>query len=251
VPSLASLAGSAGRLVLDALLPPRCLGCGRGVSEPGALCVACWSRLVFLAPPACEACGHPFAHEVAVGALCGPCSRARPPFRRARAVLAYEEGSRALLLRFKHADRTEGAASFARWMAGAGSELIAACDLIVPVPLHWRRLFRRRYNQAALLSGALARRSGLEHRPDLLRRHRPSAGQGRLGRAERRQRVAGAFLVSPRQRHGLDGRAVLLIDDVFTTGATAAACTTALLEAGAAAVDVLTLARVVRPAAPA
>ena len=249
--SLADLARPAGRVLLDALLPPRCMACGEMVGEPGALCVACWSRLAFLGPPGCSACGHPFAHEVDEGTLCAPCGRTRPPFRRARAVFAYDEGSRALVLRFKHADRTEGAAGFARWMAGAGRELLADCDLIVPVPLHWRRLFRRRYNQAALLSRALARQTGLEHRPDLLLRRRPSAGQGHLGRAQRRQQVAGAFSVRRRDRLRVAGRAILLVDDVFTTGATVAACTRTLLEAGATAVDVLTLARVVRPAAPA
>jgi ComF family protein len=244
---LAETARHAGRLLIDALLPPRCLGCGEIVADPGALCSSCWSRLAFLQPPACSCCGLPFEHESGVAGLCGVCATARPPFARARAALRYDEGSRALILRFKHADRTDAAPSFARWMRRAGAELIEDCDLVAPVPLHWRRLLRRRYNQAALLSRLIAAASGKPHIPDLLKRRRASGERGQLGRRERRSRVARAFILCNPWRDRIRERNILLIDDVFTTGATASACAETLLDGGANSVDVLTLARVVRP----
>ena len=244
---LAQTARHAGRVLIDALLPPRCLGCGEFVADPGALCSPCWSRLAFLQPPACSCCGLPFEHAGGAAGLCGLCAAARPPFARARAALRYDEGSRALILRFKHADRIDAAPAFARWMTRAGAELIEDCDLLVPVPLHWRRLLRRRYNQAALLSRLIAAASGKRQVPDLLKRRRPAGERERLGHRERRSRVAGAFALCGSRRESVRGRNILLIDDVFTTGATASACAETLLDGGAKAVDVLTLARVVRP----
>ena len=246
---LAQTARHAGRFLIDALLPPRCLGCGEFVADPGALCSPCWSRLAFVQPPACSCCGLPFEHAGGAAGLCGLCAAARPLFARARAALRYDEGSRALILRFKHADRTDAAPVFARWMARAGDALVADADLIAPVPLHWLRLFARRYNQAALLASALGALSGKPAVNDLLLRRRRTLSQGGLGATARRRNVAGAFTVHPRHRVRVADKRVLLVDDVLTTGATATACAGALLRAGAATVDVLTLARVVRPAA--
>ncbi len=240
-------ANRAGRFLLDALLPPRCLNCGEAVADPGALCHACWGRLAFMDGPLCSCCGHPFEHEAGPGALCGSCAAARPPFRRARAVLRYEEGCRGLILGFKHADRTDVAPALARWMGRSGAELIEGCDLVAPVPLHWTRLLKRRYNQAALLSNRVAEAAGRPHAPDLLKRVRPAGERGRLTRRARRQRAARAFAVNVSWRERALGRTILLIDDVYTTGATVSACAEALLDAGAAMVDVLTVARVVRP----
>jgi ComF family protein len=237
----------AGRFLLDALLPPRCLNCGEEVADPGALCAGCWRRLAFLDGPVCACCGHPFEHEIGAGALCASCAAARPPFRRARAVLRYEEGCRELILRFKHADRIESAPALARWMVRSGAELIEDCDLLAPVPLHWTRLLKRRYNQAALLSERIAAAAGKPHLPDLLKRVRAGGGRARLTRRQRLQRVARAFAVNASFRSSVPGRNILVIDDVFTTGATASACAEALLDAGARSVDVLTVARVVRP----
>ncbi len=160
--------------------------------------------------------------------------------------MRYDEASRGLVLGFKHADRTDGAPAYGAWLARAGAELIAEADLIAPVPLHWMRLFARRYNQAALLARALARRAGRPVAADLLLRRRHTPSQGRLSPAQRRRNVAGAFAVKPSRRPLLEGRRVLLVDDVLTTGATASACARTLRRDGARAVDVLVLARVVR-----
>jgi ComF family protein len=238
-----------GRLLLDAVLPPRCLACGAGVAEPGALCAACWPALSFLTPPCCACCGYPFEYDPGAGALCAACIASPPPYRRARAALRYDEASRGLILAFKHGDRTEMAPAFARWLAGAAE--LSEIDLIAAVPLHWRRLFARRYNQAALLALGLGRLSGKPVLPDLLRRRRATESQGHLGALARERNVAGAFAVNPARAGALPGARVLLVDDVMTSGATVIACSRVLLRAGAAAVDVAAVARVVRPARPA
>ena len=171
------------------------------------------------------------------------------PGSRAVYRAANSELSKRLLIGFKHADRTEGAPAYGAWLARAGAELLAEADLIAPVPLHWLRLFSRRYNQAALLAQALGRRTEIPVVQDLLQRRRHTPPQGRLSAPARRRNVAGAFAVKPAHKDRLQDRRVLLIDDVLTTGATAAACARVLRRGGAKAVDVLVLARVVRPQA--
>ncbi|MEE8187831.1 MAG: ComF family protein [Kiloniellales bacterium] len=233
-------------LALNAILPPRCLSCGVTVDALGRLCADCWERADFLTPPVCAACGFPFAFDLGPETLCGACLRETPVFARARAVLRYGETSRRLLLGFKYADRTEGAAAYGAWLARAGAELLAEADMVAPVPLHWRRLFGRRYNQAALLARALEGQCEAPVVPDLLLRRRATRSQARLSPEARRRNVAGAFAVNPARAALIDGRRVLLVDDVLTTGATVSACARTLKRAGAAAVDVLVLARVVR-----
>jgi ComF family protein len=164
-------------------------------------------------------------------------------------VLRYDEASKELILRFKHADRTGSAPAFAAWLQRAGAELLAEADVLAPVPLHWSRLLARRYNQAALLARELARLTGKPAIQDLLVRRRRTPSQGGLGAAGRERNVSGAFHVHPRHAARIKGQRVLLIDDVLTTGATVSACSRTLRRGGATAVDVLTLARVVRPAA--
>lgn len=256
--TLLSLARGAGRRALDALLPARCLACGAIVDEPGALCAPCWGQLAFIAPPLCARCGLGFevppqiddSAKGSAGAVeCAACAADPPVYGRARAALNYDDRVKSLVLRFKHADATHAAPGFARWMARAGGALVAECDLIAPVPLHRWRLLWRRYNQAALLAHALGRLSGKAAAPDLLVRRRATPSQGRLNPAQRRANVAGAFALRAGRAAAVADRRVLLVDDVLTTGATAEECAKVLLKAGAAAVDVLTLARVNRPRA--
>jgi ComF family protein len=188
----------------------------------------------------------PFEFEMSEGSLCGACTADRPLYDRARAALTYDDASRDLILRFKHADRIDGAATFAGWMARAGAELVAGADLVAPVPLHRWRLVRRRYNQAAILANAIGHLRGKLVVPDLLVRRRATPSQGHLGRSQRHRNVAGAFTLHSGRAQVAKGARILLVDDVLTTGATAEACARTLRNAGAKAVDLLVLARVVR-----
>jgi ComF family protein len=237
----------AGRTLLDAALPPLCLGCGEIVAEPDSLCTACWAGFTFIAPPHCARCGDPFSADLGAGALCASCLVRPPRYRLARAVVAYDQRSRRLVLPLKHGDRTDMARAYGRWMARSGVEMLGDADLVAPVPLHWRRLLTRRYNQSVLLARAVAREAGQELAPDLLRRVRWTGSQAGLRAHERRRNVRRAFGVAPRWASQVKGAGVVLVDDVLTTGATADACTRVLLAAGARHVDILTLARVVRP----
>ena len=229
---------------LDLLLPPRCLACGATVSEAGTLCAPCWRGITFLGAPCCACCGLPFEFELAAATLCGACARAHPPFDHARAAMRYDEASRTLILAFKHGDRLHLAPAFGGWLKRAGAELVAQADIAVPVPLHWTRLFARRYNQAALLAHALHAAGGPPVGADWLVRRRRTPSQGKRNAAARERNVRAAFAVRPGRE--IRGKRILLIDDVFTTGATVGECARVLVRAGAAAVDVLTLARTVR-----
>lgn len=233
-----------GRAAIDGVLPPRCLGCGALVDAPGALCGQCWHSMTLLAPPWCALCGLPFPYPVEEGALCAGCARARPSWDRARAALRYDDGSRPLVLRLKHADATHMAGALGRWMQRAGGEMLAEADLLVPVPLHWTRLFQRRYNQAALLAHAVHAAGGPPVAADGLVRRRRTPAQGHLGPDARARNVRGAFALHPGRE--VRGRRVVIVDDVMTTGATAAECARVLRRGGAASVGVLTLARVLR-----
>jgi ComF family protein len=246
---LARSAWQAGRAAFDLLLPPTCPTCDAPVDAPHLMCAACFQGITLLAEPFCRRCGVPFPHQEAGGRarLCPTCQHAPPEFDRARAAFRYDAGSERLILPLKYADRTELAAVLALHMARAGAELLRAADLLVPVPLHRRRLFARRYNQAALLARALARRSGRPAVPDALVRRRATAALGQMSAAERAAEVADAFAVRACREPRVRGRRVLLIDDVLTSGATANACTRALRAAGATAVDVLAAARVPDP----
>lgn len=245
--TIASKLSWIGRGLIDLVLPPQCLRCGSLVDEPHTLCAACWGRLSFIERPLCGACGRPFGVQESDGALCGRCVRKPHVYGRARSSLAYDDGSRHMILMFKYADRTDAAPLFATWMRQAGRDLLADADLIAPVPLHWTRLLRRRYNQAALLALAIGRAERIVVAVDVLQRRRRTARLAGLGPKDRARTVTGAITVPPARRGQVTGRRVLLIDDVLTTGATVDACARALLDAGAPAVDVLTLARVVRP----
>ena len=212
--------------------------------QTDGLSARAWERIEFLEAPVCDGCGTPFPYDLGKGALCAACMAAPRKFKRARAACLYDEHSRDLILKLKHADRTDLANLFARWLARAAADLTVECDVVVPVPLHWSRLFSRRYNQAAEIARPLARLTGLRYRPDVLLRARDTGTQGGKSSRGRRLNVKGAFRVPPRRVHQIAGKRVLLIDDVLTTGATAEACANALLAAGASAVDLAVVARV-------
>ena len=244
-------------MALDTLLPPQCLACDALVSDPGTLCHACWDGAAFISAPICAACGATFEFDHGPAALCGACLRDRPRIDRARAVFVYNDVSRNLATGLKYRDRTHVAPALGGWLARAGRELLRDADLIAPVPLHRGRLWRRRFNQSALLAQAVVR-SRVHGNPDsagrepvlclnLLARVRATPSQGGLNAAERRRNVRGAFSVDARQRQRAAGARILLVDDVLTTGATLGACADVLLDSGAAAVDALVLARVERP----
>ena len=243
------LAWRAGRALLDLLLPPRCVACDASVDAPGLLCSDCFRKTGFITEPFCTRCGVPFANAALGGPehLCPACRSAPPVFRHARAALRSDTPGRRLILPFKHADRTELASVLAPHMARAGAALLRDADLLVPVPLHRGRLFRRRYNQAALLAQAVARIADRPAVPDALRRERATASLGEKSATERTAEVAGAFAVRPSRAKQIVGKQVLLIDDVMTSGATANACADVLLAAGATSVDVLVAARVPDP----
>jgi ComF family protein len=233
-----------GRAVVDGILPPRCLACGTTVDEPDALCGPCWAAMTFFAPPWCAVCGLPFPHPMGDEAICADCARDRPSWDRARAVLRYDKHSRRLVLALKHADRTHLARALGGWMRRAGAEVLDGADLVLPVPLHWTRLFARRYNQAGLLAHAIRAAGGPPVAPDWLVRRRRTPSQGRLGAAARARNVRGAFALRPGR--SIRGKRIVLIDDVLTTGATVEECARVLRRAGAEFVGVLTLARALR-----
>lgn len=241
----AAFADAAFRRLLDFALPPRCPGCGAITGEPHRFCLDCWSSLTFLGDPCCACCGLPFAYPAGGDSLCGRCLADPPPFDRLRAAVAYGEVSRQVALKLKYNGRPGLAETLAHFMLrhlGPGE----GDALLVPVPLHRWRIWKRGYNQAALIASALSRRSGLPVGLDLLARTRATPPLQGLGRRERTLAVRGAFKVRPQVRERLAGRAVLLVDDVYTSGATASACARALKRGGAASVGILCWARVVR-----
>lgn len=232
------------KVAADLVLPPTCPGCGTAVADSHALCARCWSKLRFIEPPLCPIYGTPFTHDLGAGIVSAEALADPPPFRRARSAAVYGDVARRLVHQLKYNDRPHLAEIMAKAMQRAGRDLLSEGALIVPVPLYRWRLWRRRFNQAALLAAALSRLSGLPHDPLLLERVKRTSSQVGLTAVQRQDNVRGAFRVSDRMRSRIARREVLLVDDVYTSGATTKAATRALLRAGAGAVDVLTFARV-------
>jgi ComF family protein len=232
------------RSMLDLALPPLCPAC-RDPVEDLALCASCWSKLSFIARPYCERLGIPFAYDPGPGLLSMQAIADPPSYQRARAAVRYDDIARALVHAFKYSDRLDLAPTLGRWTARAGQEILAGADALIPVPLHWRRLWARRFNQSAALAQAISAVSGVPVLHDALKRSKATQHQVGLSQAERAVNVQGAFRVSSEGKAQIAGRRVILVDDVLTSGATADACTRALLRAGAANVDVLVFARVV------
>ncbi len=234
---------------LNLVFPPLCVSCRMRVGEAHALCAACWNTISFIEGPLCSGCGTPFEVDPGSETLCGACLARPHDFRQARSLFRYDDASKPLILAFKHGDRLDHAPAFARWLERTGRPLFADAELLVPVPLHRWRLWKRRYNQAAVIAEGLSRITGLPHDPLVLEKRRNTKSQGEMPSAKaRRKNVLNAFRVSPKRAARMRGRNIILVDDVFTTGATLNACARALKRAGAARVDALTLARVVKPA---
>jgi len=234
--------------LVDLALPPQCLACHRPVATHGGLCGPCWGGFRLIERPWCQRLGIPFAYDLGAGALSAEAIADPPPFERCRAVAHFDDVARGMVHGLKYRDQGELARWMGHWMARAGAELTAEADLIVPVPLHRFRLWTRRFNQSAALAAAVAAESGRRFAPTVLRRVRATTQQVGLSAGDRDRNVRGAFHLAAEDRGEVASRRVLLVDDVYTTGATAKAATRALLRGGAAAVDVLVFARVVRDA---
>lgn len=233
--------------IADAIVPPVCLSCQAPLSVHHALCPECWCQIDFIRAPLCDRLGLPLPFDTG-GTMISAAANAREPlYHRARAVASYDGVMRQLIHGFKYRDRHDIRRLFGSWMLQAGQELLDTADVIVPVPLNRLRLLKRRFNQAAILGGEVGRRAGIKHAPMVLRRVRATRSQVGLTHVQRRQNVRGAFAVAADGRLIVEGRRVLLIDDVITAGATVEACAKVLLDAGAEAVDVLALALVTEP----
>jgi ComF family protein len=247
IAAAAQFFASSGRAFVQTVLPPVCLACRKPAGADGGLCPKCWQGAGFIERPYCERLGTPFAYDSGMP-LISPAAFADPPaFDRARAVMRFSDVARDLVHLLKYGDRLDLVKPFASWMARAGDELLHEADALVPVPLHWTRLFQRRFNQSAELARAISRRKSISVIDDALERVRATPPQVGLARDERAKNVHGAFSIGKSARSKVKGKRIVLIDDVLTTGATANSCARVLRRAGAARIDVLTLTRVVDP----
>jgi len=224
--------------VLNIVLPPQ---------DPFETKESGWQSVRFLAEPQCACCGFPFEYDVGVDALCANCIATSPKYNSARAAMIYDDASRPFILSFKHGGKTENLSRFAAQLRRAGGDMLRSADYLVPVPLHNSRRFKRRFNQSVLLGRALSKITKVPLAPNVLRRVKATASQGGQSAAGRRRNVQGAFAVTDTGKGVIKGCHIVLIDDVMTTGATVEACALQLLRTGAKRVDVLCLARVIRP----
>ncbi len=234
--------------LLDAVYPPTCALCDAETVETGQLCAACWRETPFISGCVCDLCGRPLpGHADGERRLaCDDCPVLARPWSRGRAALVYGGAARGFILRLKHADRLDLVAPAARWMARAGESIWPEAPLLVPIPAHWTRRVKRRYNQAALLARALGRQTGAEVEVQALMRTRNTTMMDSKSVATRFDDLDGAIDAHPRRGQALAGRHVVLVDDVMTSGATFAASTEAAYAAGAADVRTLALARVMK-----
>lgn len=230
------------RMAIDFALPPRCAACGAIVRDQHTLCTQCWSGLDFLTGAGCLTCGAPVQ---AGGLQCGPCLQHPPDHDGARAAVTYGEVARTIVMRLKYGRRI----ALARFAGGIMARTIAGTTngLLIPVPLHRWRIWSRGFNQSLALAQAIAIETGMATNAEILVRRKRTPLLRGLGAHQRKRAVAGAFSVHPTSRPALAGRDVVLVDDVYTSGATANACARVLKRAGASSVTVLCWARVLRP----
>lgn len=229
--------------LVDLVYPPRCPLCGEGLAAQGGLCPACWQELAIPGEPACVMCQRPFGDGTAVGTICAPCLANPPQHDGIAAGTLYNDASRKLVLAFKHGRRIALANLLARLVAARLPRLEGEW-IAVPVPLHRRRLWQRGFNQSALIAGELCKRTGAVLLVDGLIRRKATPVLGGLDRKARARALSGAIAIHPRRAGGLKGAQVLLVDDVMTSGATSAACVSALKRGGAEKVVVACFARV-------
>ena len=237
------LLGSAGNVIAPAV----CLSCHQRISGHDALCASCWQQVAFITPPLCDRLGLPLPYGSGGPLISAAAAADPPPYDRARASAVFDGVTRELIHGFKYADRHEARRLLARWMVHAGAELLADADVIVPVPMTRWRLIRRQFNQAALLCQEISRISRIQFDPFILRKTRTTPTQVGSSAAQRARNVAGAFAVSDGARDRVEGRNVIVVDDVITTGATVSACARALRAAGAKRIDILAAAMVADP----
>ncbi|MEP3784170.1 MAG: ComF family protein [Ascidiaceihabitans sp.] len=237
---------------LALVYPPRCLTCGDRVDSDFGLCGTCWRDVAFIGSNACDGCGAPIlgGEDIAQGEAlkCDDCLTIARPWRKGRAALIYKGTGRKMILALKHGDRQEVVHPASLWMANAVRDILEPRTLIAPVPLHWTRLLKRRFNQSAALANAMAQRLDVPCCPDLLQRFKRTRSLDGMTRDARFRHMQDAIAPHPKRKHRMAGRPVLLVDDVMTTGATLAASTQACYDAGASDVCVVALARVVKDA---
>ena len=233
-----------GIFILNLLCPPTCPICQKTVEEAHCLCPECYQKLNFITEPCCQICGRPFEYKGLNDLICGSCLKEKPPFEMARSVLDYDDFSKQLILAYKHGDRTELTPLLVKFLLQADKDIFQDVDAIMPVPLHWTRFLKRRYNQAGLLGNALGKKKNIPFLANGLKRIHPTKSQGKKGRKQRAENIKNAFIVPTPDK--IKGKNILLIDDVLTTGATVQECCKILKKAGANKVKVLTLYRVIR-----
>ena len=230
--------------IRDVAVPPLYLICEAMIDQPGGACAHCWSKIRFISPPFCAVSGAPFSHDHGEGIVSADVIANPPPYNRCRSAVIYDDNVRALVTGLKYSDRLDLAPWLANWMLATGSPLLKDADMIIPIPLYLTRLIQRRYNQSSELARFIAAKSGVPFCPDTLGRFRKIKQQVGLTEKERERNVQGAFRVPDSKKPEVSGRNILLIDDVYTSGATAKAAARALKRAGSRQIDVLTFARV-------